>query len=114
MKLLEMILGNLEIRRNIRYNCELYRSIDDAIEKTLAENTNGTTVTIEERGKILEFDCCLHYSDAKEILLECRSFTEDGGQMIGAYLEVLDENLNIKDLEDYDDCIWEYTDWKKL
>ena len=83
-----------------------------AIEKTLnSKKENSISVIVGVNGFECDFENTLHADyDKKVFLLESRLFKRADGSMVNAYLELLDENLNI--IEECVDDVWSYADFK--
>lgn len=83
----------------------------EAIDKTLAdEKENAISIVVDVDGFKCDFESTLHADyDKKVFLLESRLFRKDDGSMVNAYLELLDENLNV--IEDCVDDVWSYADF---
>ena len=101
MKNLCDVLNLKPIQKGIEYNL-LGDKTKEAVENTISLGKNITSI---------EFENTLHHDKVKKLyLLESRTFDKLNGAMINAYLEILDENLNI--IEKIVDDVWEYADWE--
>ncbi|MBQ8997907.1 MAG: hypothetical protein IJ086_04345 [Clostridium sp.] len=111
---LKVVLNNNVIKNGIKSNLLKEDSLVElAINETLKLNSNIAAINIMVDGKLANFENTLHYDEEKNVyLLESRLFDDSTGAMIEAYLEIFDENLNI--LDDCEDCVWEYANWKVL
>lgn len=85
-----------------------------AIEKTLnSKKENSISVIVDVNGFECDFENTLHADyDKKVFLLESRLFKRADGSMVNAYLELLDENLNI--IKDCVYDVWSYADFKEV
>ena len=111
---LKVVLSNDVIKSGIKSNLlKDDNLVELAVNETLKLNSNITAIDIVVDGELANFENTLHYDEDKNVyLLESRLFNDSTGAMIEAYLEIFDENLNI--LDDCEDCVWEYADWKVL
>ena len=110
MKNLYEVLNLKSIQKGIEYNL-LGEKTTEAIENTISTGKNTTSIEINLKDKTVKFENTLHYDKEKKIyLLESRIFNKLDDSMINAYLEILDENLNI--IGEIIDDVWEYADWK--
>lgn len=82
-----------------------------SIERTLKNRKeNAISVLVVANKEICFFENTLHADyDKKVFLLESRLFRRIDGSMVNAYLELLDENLNV--IEDCVDDVWSYADF---
>lgn len=110
MKNLCDVLNLKPIQKGIEYNL-LGDKTNEAVESTISLGKNITSIDINFKDRIVEFENTLHHDKVKKLyLLESRTFDKLDGAMINAYLEILDENLNI--IEKIVDDVWEYADWE--
>ena len=105
------VLENKEIKAGLK--SDLFKTdelTDLAVKDTLALNKEVTSIKLMVDGKTLTFEAQLHYDNKQNlILLESRLFDDVDGQMINAYLMILDKDLN---LIKTDDDVWSYADWQ--
>lgn len=108
---LKDVLKLKEVQEGIKANL-IKEDYSLAIEKTLnSEKENSTSVVVDVDGFECDFENTLHADyDKKVFLLESRLFKRADGSMVNAYLELLDENLNI--IEDCVDDVWSYADFE--
>ena len=110
MKNLYEVLNLKSIQKGIEYNL-LGEKTTEAIENTISIEKNTTSIEINLKDKTVKFKNALYYDEKKKIyLLESRIFNKLDDSMINAYLEILDENLNI--IGEIIDDVWEYADWE--
>lgn len=109
---LKDVLKLKEIEEGIKATLIKEEDYPVAIEKTLnSKKENSISVVADVDGFECDFENTLHADyDKKVFLLESRLFKRADGSMINAYLELLDENLNI--IEDCVDDVWSYADFK--
>lgn len=87
---------------------------ESAIMDTLkSEKENSISIIVNEDGFEYDFENTL-YADYNEkvFLLESRLFNRIDGSMKNAYLELLDENLNI--IEGCIDDVWSYAEFYEV
>lgn len=84
---------------------------EKAIMDTINTGKNNVSIIVNINGESYDFENTLHVDDEKKVfLLESRLFKKADGSMVNAYVELLDENLNI--IEEYVDDVWSYADFK--
>ncbi|MBP3917349.1 hypothetical protein [Clostridium sp.] len=111
---LKDVLLEKEIKNGIQGDLGnlIHVNMDYYIEETIRQNSNSTSIIIDENGEY-DFECNLHYDDKKDIyLLEARLFRKTDNSMVNSYLGVLNSNLGIID-EEIDD-VWEYGEWQEV
>lgn len=110
---LKDVLRLKDIENGIKINLlptEHYSAISDTLN---SDKQNSISVIVDENGYEYDFENTLHADYEKKVfLLESRLFSKKDGSMKNAYLEVLDENLNI--VNDIIDDVWSYADFKEV
>lgn len=109
---LKEVLKLEEVKEGIKVN--LIEDFEEAIEKTISsDKENSISIIVNVDGVECDFENTLHADYEKNVfLLESRLFNRKDDSMINAYLELLDENLNV--IEDYQDDVWEYANFKAV
>lgn len=110
---LKDVLQLNDIVRGIKNNL-LPNEYQGAIMDTLkSKKENSISIIVHENGFEYDFENTLHADyDDKVFLLESRLFHRKDGSMENAYLELLDENLNI--IEGCVDDVWSYADFHEV
>ena len=110
---LKQVLSREDIKQGLLSN--LFTSSDEvesAVSLVLASDKNNSmSVKTERAGEPVDFENTLHIDNDKKVyLLESRVFFVKNGQLLNAYLEILDENGEI--VQDKIDDVWSYADWE--
>lgn len=112
---LKEVLKFEDVKKSIAGNLGLEdKVIEEVIELSITSiSNNRSVVKMTVDGELIEFNNSLYRDENKGLyLFESRAFKTSDDSMLGAYLEVYNEDGVIVD-EEIDD-VWSYADWKKF
>ena len=109
------VFKNEKVVENINGNIFNDReNLDKVLQKVISFDTDVIIVDATIDNKPIVFENILYQLYHKDVyLLESRTFDKEKDRMLSAYLQVLDSDGNILDLNKLDDDVWS-TKWDDL